>query len=174
MVNNMLIDEYIKKIEQVINNGDQNCAENLFKEIIRLYRDEISDLDSGTSDLSARFNRVLNLNFNDPKDMLSTDTDYIDDLKIILPKLRKYSEKTKMSQNTQTMNNSVINNYNKINDSSIRISDSSISKSTIGFASQEKEKKGKGKIIVSIIGALAGIATIIGTIFAILHQLGKL
>lgn len=174
MVNNMLIDEYIKKIEQVINNGDQNSAESLFREIIRVYKDEISDLDNGTSDLTARFNMVLNLNFNDPKDMLRTDIDYIDDLKVILPKIRKYAEKTKMMQNTQTLNNSVITNYNTTNDSSIRISDSSISKSTIGNASQEKEKKGKGKIIVAIIGALAGIATIIGTIFAILHQLGKL
>lgn len=170
----MLIDEYIKKIEQVINNCDQNSAESLFKEIIRVYKDDISDLDSGTSDLNARFNMVLNLNFNDPKDMLSTDTDYIDDLRVILPKLRKYAEKTKMIQNTQTLNNSAINNYNTINDSSIRISDSSISKSTIGNASQEKGKERKGKTILAIIGALAGIATIIGTIFAILHQLGKL
>ncbi len=172
MVNTMLIDEYIKKIEQVINNCDQNSAESLFKEIIRVYKDDISDLDSGTSDLNARFNMVLNLNFNDPKDMLSTDTDYIDDLRVILPKLRKYAEKTKMIQNTQTLNNSAINNYNTINDSSIRISDSLISKSSIGNASQEK--KGKDKTIIAIIGALAGIATIIGTIFAILHQLGKL
>lgn len=90
----MLIDKYIEKIEEVINNGDQNSAESLFKEIIRVYKDEISsDLDRGTSDLTERINMVLNLNFDDPKDMLSTDKDYIDDLRVILSKLRKYAEK---------------------------------------------------------------------------------
>lgn len=170
-MNNMLIDEYIKKTEQAINSGDQNSAKSLFNEIVSVYKDEISGLDNGTSDLTARFNMVLNLNFNDPKDMLSTDVDYINDLRIILPKLRKYAEKTRMMQNTHTLNNSVINNHHTVNDSSIRISNSSISKSTIGNASKEKEKC---KIISVIIGVLAGIATIVGTIFTILHQLGKL
>ena len=89
------------------------------------------------------------------KDMLSTDTDYIDDLRVILPKLRNMLKKI---QNTQTLNNSAINNYNTINDSSIRISDSLISKSSI--ETHLKKKKGKDKTIIAIIGALAGIATI--------------
>lgn len=170
MVKNMLIDEYIKKVENVISNDDKDFAESLFEEIIRVYSDEIKDLDSGTSYLSARFNMVLNLNIDKPKDKLITNVDYINDLKVILPKLLKHAEKIEMMQNTQVLNNPVINNT--INDSSINISDSSISKSSIGNVSQEN--KGKGKTIAAIIATLAGIATIIGTIFAILHQLGKL
>ncbi|SRR5690554_4680099 len=160
----MLIDDYLKRVEQAIIDNDQSSAMNLFEEIVRVYSGEISDIEKGTTALQARINMVWNLNFNDPKDMLNTDVDYINDLKVILPKLQKHSDE----QKTKTPKTNIYN------DSSINITDSSVSNSNIGHNSTVKEEKGKYKIIFSIIAALAGIATIIGTIFAILHQLGKI
>lgn len=170
----MLIDDYIKKVEETIELNDQNKAEILYNELYGLYRKEIQDFDLNTSDRSAKMNMVLNLNYDNPNDMLSTDTDYINDLRIVLPRLKKYAEAQRtLTTTSNNIYNGTVNTYNgNYEDSSINISNSTVSNSKIGCKS-ENVKSSKIKIIVTIISVLAGIATIVGTVIAVLQALGK-
>lgn len=171
----MLIDDYIKKVEETLELNNQNEAEILYNELYGLYRKEIQDFDLNTSERSAKINMVINLNYDNPNDMLSTDIDYINDLRIVLPRLKKYAEAQRpLTTTTNNIYNGTVNTYNgNHEDSSINISNSTVSNSKIGCKS-ENIKSSKTKIIVTIISVLAGIATIVGTIIGILQALGKI
>ena len=153
----MLIDEYIMNIGLTIEKGDPNNAEILFKEILNTYGKSIKGFLDGTTFRKAQVNAVINCNIDDPADFLPTNIDYLNDLHVILPKLRKYSEeeKTAIPVEQRTYNGSITNN-------SINISGSTIEKSSIGHSNKDTKVKLKiWKTIFAILGALAAITTIV-------------
>ncbi len=93
----MLINEYLEKIEYVIKNNDQSLAQVVYEEIVNVYKHEIKGIEDGTTALAAIVNAVWNLNYDNPSDKLNINIDYINDLKIIRPKLRKYEETQEIS-----------------------------------------------------------------------------
>lgn len=157
----MIEDEYIKKINIVIKEGNEEKAEYLYNEIVSVYKYLIKDIEGGTSCLNAKMNMVWNL--NELENKLPENCDYIEDLKLLSKKLTKYRDDLIMSNKKNNLT---------ANKQKIVINNSKITNSNIG--STIHDSKHKEKAIFKIIGLFAGIATIIGLIITILRITGKI
>ena len=157
----MQIEEYIQKASDIIQNNDVINAEILYNEIVASYSDKIKELENGTSVLRYKENQVWQLNFDEEKEYLHVDIDYISDLKIVLSKLIEYARENHLLDNSYE--NSAVSKINNIT-----ISESKIEKSNICINSEDSHKKKNFKSIIEIVGFIAGIATIIATIISFL------
>ena len=81
------IKKHIEEIEKVIQTKNQELAKALYEKISECYRDYIPCLEVGTNALFVKTNQRWN--FNDGIDWVD-EYDYINDLKIILNKLKNY------------------------------------------------------------------------------------
>ena len=156
----MIIDKYLHDIEETIDSGDQKKAESLLLNIVSVFKQDIPDIEKGTSYLHAKMNMVLNM--NDLSEPLSEEYDCISDLKLIKSKLEHYRDITEIKRPAPT----VVNNTN------VNISNSKVSNSNI--ASSVKNGPRRKAVIITVISVLAGIATIVGTVFAVLSYFHKL
>lgn len=143
----MMIDDYISKIENYINNKTEKECEELLFDIFAVFNDEISNIKSGTTYETSVFNVVLNC--NDLDEPLSENYDVVYDLKLMMNKLKLLRD----SKNTNTTTN-------------INVFNSKINKSAIASNVKIENKDNKNKS--HIFGIIVGIFTIIGVIFAIL------
>ena len=58
----MIIDEYIDRINEAINDGDETKQNALLEEVFRVFEKDIPDIQKGTTHLQSRMNAVFNLN----------------------------------------------------------------------------------------------------------------
>lgn len=155
-----IIEQHIEETKAIIASNDQKKAQEQYDKLFAIYNKKIEGYENGTTVLQSKMNAVWNLNDGIN---LPIECDYIEDLKLVLEKIILF----KQSHVVSVINN----NYNlqnqgpmTINDNSINIKNSSIEQSTIGG---EKKKKSVWAIIGAVIGALAGIASIVTLVLKI-------
>ncbi len=154
-----IIDEHIIQTQKIIEGQDLVKAEEQYNFLLNIYAGKIKNYENGTTAITAKVNMIWNLNDGIN---LPVNIDYITDLKLVLQKIIIYREE--MIEATQSKN--VIHNH--INNSGVINIDSNSNNVAINSDNQnneDKDTKNKKKksfwaIIGSIIGALAGIATI--------------
>ena len=113
----------------------------------------------GTSESTARSNVGFNVNIDDSTHKFPTETDYINDLQIILPKLKKYAEEVKIKKAALCiMRPSVTKQFQLIT--------SEIKNSNIGTRNSEKRKL--IKLLALFATILAGVAAVITLILEII------
>lgn len=153
----MMIDNYIERIERVIDGSSTENGEKLLEEVFAVFKKDIPNIRDGTTYDVAIANMVLNL--NDLKEPLPEDYCLLDDLKLVLNKLKLYKDLNTKSKSV--VNNTVIN-----------ISKSKINKSNLATkTSNQGENETKR---MKIFGIIVGIVTIVGVVFTILFGLGIL
>ena len=162
-----IIEQHIEETKAIIASNDQKKAQEQYDKLFAIYNKQIEGYANGTTVLQSKMNAVWNLNdgFN-----LPTECDYIEDLKLVLDKIILFKQ-------TNSGSGVVINNnYNlqnqgtmTINDNSINIKNSSIEQSTIG---SEKKKVSGWSIFATIIGVLAGVATIVSVVLKLYGVIG--
>ena len=81
------VEKHIKEIEAVIASNDQAKAKEMYDKLLDCYKDQIPCYEVGTNALFVKTN--LCWNFNDGIDWIDEE-DYINDLKIVLTKIRKH------------------------------------------------------------------------------------
>lgn len=149
-----IIDQHLKETEAIVASNDQQKAKAQYNKLFSIYKDKIENFEQGTSVLCSNMNMVLNLSDGIN---LSTNTDYIEDLKLIVEKLKLYKQQIVMSAVINCKNNIQSQGNVTITDNSINIENSEIENSNIGH---EREEKNNWKFIGGVIAALAGIAAI--------------
>lgn len=154
----MITDEYIAKIELAIQRSNEKEQKDLLEEIFSVFKNDIPNIRSGTTYESSVINIVLNA--NEVGEPLPTTCDYDRDLRLVLAKLKQHRESEELRKPVQT----IVNNSTNIN-----ISDSVVKDSNI--ASTVNNPIPKKRIVATIFGAIVGLATIIGTIIAIIQLL---
>lgn len=82
--------KFVKETEEVIARNNQKEAKTLYEKIIERFKDEIRCLEVGTNALFVKANSIWN--YNDGVDLIDED-DYINDLKIILNKVKMHYNK---------------------------------------------------------------------------------
>ena len=155
----MMIDQYLERIDEVVNNGNQREAELLLVEIVSVFIKDIPNIENGTSYLYSKDNMVLNM--NEPIEPLSEECDCVSDLKLIKSKLLNYRDKLEMNKPAPT----VTNNTN------VNISNSKVSNSSIASPSGHKPRK--KVILITVVSVVASIATIVAAVFTILSYINK-
>ncbi|HHX68884.1 MAG TPA: hypothetical protein GX708_12635 [Gallicola sp.] len=155
----MLIDDYIERAENAIKENNLEFAKKIFNEIVNVYIIDIKGLLEGTSESTARSNVGFNVNIDDSTHKFPTETDYINDLQIILPKLKKYAEEVKIKKGGP-MHNAPVSNQ------TISINNSEIKNSNIGTRNSEKRKL--IKLLALFATILAGVAAVITLILEII------
>ena len=88
---NNIIEQHIKEAEEVIASNDSTRAEELYNKLLGIYRTQINDFEAGTTVLQAKENMVWNLNDGIN---LPTECDYIEDLKLIVEKLKLFNQQS--------------------------------------------------------------------------------
>lgn len=152
-----IIDQHIKEAEGIITSNDPQKAEEQYNKLFNIYSSKIENFEQGTSVLQSKMNHVWNLNGLD----LPTGVNYIDDLKLLVEKIKMYNQECDMTVASNCGNNAQSQGHVTVTDNSIHIENSDVIESTIGHS---PNKNNAWKTIGCIIAALAGIATIVAFI----------
>ena len=158
-----IIEQHIRETENIIEGNNSVQAEKLYKKLLGIYGKQIKDFESGTTVLRAKENMVWNLNDGIN---LSTECDYIEDLKLIIEKLKLFDQQNSTGSTIVNCRNNINTQGNvTITDNSTTIDNSQINE--VNLNSKKCKKVSFWKLFAGIIGVLAGIATIVTLILSL-------
>lgn len=158
-----IVCQHIAEAEEIILSNDNQKAEEMYNKLLGIYGKQIKDFESGTTVLRAKENMVWNLNDGIN---LSTECDYIEDLKLIIEKLKLFNQQNSTGSTIVNCRNNINTQGNvTITDNSTIIDNTQIKE--VNLNSEKYKKVSFWKLFAGIISVLAGIAAILTLILSL-------